>query len=346
MAKHIDHRNRRVPCIVGLVVLAAACLGWQWGQSFRIPRLVVSDVDMGNYIPGQKVQRVIRLENQGRGSLVVNEVKSCCGVSVVGGVPKKIPAASSDVIILQIRAPDDPLPFERSVVLHTNDPTNPARRVFVRGVPDLPVYVSPRSIDLKHVLVGEQVANAAMIMIPDNKQVTFSLTSSSPNVHACFPEEVLVTRLHDRDYGMFEMEVSVGEGTPRGPLREYLLLKTGLERRPYVVIPVTGVVERGVRVRPEQVFFGTVRGRSVASRVVRLEVVGPGWDTIRIEPPDCSGVTATLQQNGEHTFELHVFLDPTRMPAKLRSDITLEASSGDTITIPILAARQTLQPAV
>jgi len=342
MVRQINKRVYLISFFIVLMVLLVGGIGWIWSRSALVPRLVVSDIDLDACKSARTLERALRLENRGSGELLIHDAKVCCGISLVGDFPKRISARSTDVIVLRIPIPDGPLTFKKSFALYTNDPRDPEKVVSVRGTSDMPIYVSPPSIDLKHIVAGEQVAKAAVTMIPDNKEVTFSLVTSSPNIQASFPRRVPVTRFGNREYGMFEMDVGVDKETPRGPLQEYILLKTGIAGRPYVVVPVKGMVERGLRVRPEQIFFGMVRGESIVTRSIRLEVIGPGWDSIKIEPSGFPGIAAKLQKKGEKKFELHVSLDPSRMPEQLKSYITLEDSSGDTLQIPLLAVRKTL----
>lgn len=329
-----------IPIII--VILVVAVTGWLWHTTTSCPELVVSDIDLGTYKSARTLERAIRLDNRGSGELLVHDVKTCCGISLLGDFAKRIPAGSTEVIVLQIKPRGGPVPYENSFTLHTNDSRKPVKKVFVRGTPNLPIYVSPSSIDLKHIVAGEQVANAVTFLIPDNKQPAFSLVTSSPNIQISSPRSIPARRFGNREYNMFVMDVAVDKETPRGAMQEYILVKTGIARRPYVVVPVKGMVERGLRVRPEQIFFGMVRGESIVTRSIRLEVIGPGWNAIKVAPTNCPGIAAKLQQKGEKKFELHVSLDPARMPEQLKSYITLEDSSGDTLQIPVLAVRKTL----
>ena len=333
---------RSTAFLIGLSVLMAVCLGWLVVGSMLGPRLFVSDVELGAYTPGQLAERAIHLENRGSTKLLIHDVKTCCGISLVGDLPKAIAAGSTDVIVLHLRAPNGLAPLEKYVTLHTNDPGEPVRKVFVRGTPDSPVY-APSSVDLQHIVAGEKVGKTVEFLVADkNKQVTFSVVASTPNIHTSSPLAVPAKRLNNTEYDVFAMDVCVDKETPRGPLHEYIYVKTGLSRRPYLVIRVMGSVERGLRAQPQQAFFGLVKDESIVNRIIRLEVIGPGWDSINVRPPDCPSIAAKLQQKSEKKFELHVFLDPARMPDKLKSKLTLQNSSGDIIQIPVLAMRKTL----
>jgi len=342
MVRQINRRAYIVTLFIALIVVLAGFVGLLWGRSLLVPSLFVSYVDIGTYKPGQVIERLVKLENEGRGSLIIHDAKACCGLSLPYGFPKRIPAKSADVIVLRFRAPASPAPLEKVFALYTNDPINPVKTVFVRDMPDLPFYASPPNVDLQYIIPGEKVEKALAFLITDNEQAAFTFSTSSPNIQISSPRNIDARSFGDKEYNTFVVDVSVDKETPRGPMQEYILVKTGFAKRPYVVVPVKGMVERGLRIRPEQVFFGMVIGESIVNRIIRLEVIGPGWDFIKIGQSGFPGISAKLQQKGQKKFELHVSLDPEGMPKKLKSFITLEDSSGDTLQIPVLALRKTL----
>lgn len=121
MVRDTDKIDYRTAFLIGLAVLMAVCLGWLVVNSMVGPRLFVSYVDIGTYVPGQVIERVVRLENEGWGSLIINQAKPCCGLSLPYGFPRRIPAKSADVIVVRLRAPDSPVPLEKDFALHTNE---------------------------------------------------------------------------------------------------------------------------------------------------------------------------------------------------------------------------------
>ena len=342
MIKKIDKGLYRIVILVSLTVILSLCVCWFLNVSKVHPKLVINDINLGSFEVAHTMEQAVRLENQGSGELLIYDVKTCCGMSLAGDFPKRISAGSEDVFVVRIRIPESHIPLEKNFVLHTNDPIEPVKKVFIRGVLDLPVYVSPTSIDLQYIVAGKQVKKAGIIMLPDNGQMDFNIVTSSQNIRVSELRSGPFRRIENREYETFVMDVGVDKETPRGPLQEYIYIKTGISRRPYVVIPVKGMVECGLRTQPNQIFFGMVAGDSIVNRIIRLEVIGPGWGSIKIRPSGIPGIAAKLQQKGEKKFELHVSLDPARMPKQLKSYITLEDSSGDTLQIPLLAMQKLL----
>ncbi len=339
MEKKLERKNYSTVFLVGLLALVAIYFGRSLVGSLLKPKLFVSDVDLGAYIPGQITKCVVHLKNIGSSELQIHNIKTCCGISLSGDFPKRIPAGMTDVIVLNIRTSGGPFPLEKDFSIHTNDQREPIKKVFLRGTPDLPVYTMPESVDLNYIIVGEKIANSLTFLVPEGNQPDFSIVTSSSNIYTSSVRGIQSRQINGRDYAVFGMDISVDKDTPRGKLHEYIYVKTGISGRPYIVIPVNGIVESGLRVRPEQVFFGMVED-AIVDRTIRLEVISHGWDIIKIEPQDLRCITAKLQKKEENKFELHVSLDPAVMPEKLKSVITLRNSSGDTIQIPVLAVRK------
>lgn len=340
MAKQENHLSYRTLFIIGLIVLIVVPLAWSWAKSFFVPKLVVSDIDIGNCVPGQAVERTIVIKNEGRRPLLIHEAKTCCGVSLPYGFPKKIPARSTDVIVLRLRTPDGLVTIEKDITLHTNDPGEPVKKVFVRGTHSAPLYALPSLLNMKVIVAGKTLDKAVTFMIADNKQAHWSVVTSSPNLHTSEPRRIPAKRIGNKDYELFVMDVGVDKDASRGPLQEYIYVKTGIAGRRYFVIPVEATVERGLRVQPQQAFFGVVKGASKVNRIIRLEVIGPGWDSFKVNSSECPFIKTNVERKGEKKFELHISLDPTHMPKKLKSALTLESASGDSLHIPVLALRK------
>ena len=135
---------RNITSIITVIVLVTGT-GWVWHTTKSHPHLFVSNINLGIYQPAHTLERALRLENKGSGELLIHDIKMCCGISLLGDFPKRIPAKSTQVIVLRIKTSSGPFPYEKSFALHTNDPRNPIMRVFVRGLPDLPFSAIHRS---------------------------------------------------------------------------------------------------------------------------------------------------------------------------------------------------------
>lgn len=100
-------------------------------------------------------------------------------------------------------------------------------------------------------------------------------------------------------------------------------------------------MKRGLRARPENVFFGVVKDEVVVSRSIDLEVLEPGWDTVEVDRPSEECLQGQVVQTGPSKYELRVSLNPEKMPKILDTVLTLRDSSGDSIQIPVIAVQST-----
>jgi hypothetical protein len=333
MVRQTNKDDHRTTFLISLVILMVVCLCWLMVRSMLRPRLIVSDVDIGTYIPGQTVERVIHLENKGWRSLAVHKAYVCCGMSLPDGFPKRIAPQSINSIVVHMCTPRGYTALYNKVTLKTNDPTSPVSIIAIRGKPDTSITVDPPIVDLGYVIAGDKFPSVLKIRLADNKNWP-NFVSSSPQI---------ILSSHDSSKNdAIEIDLEIAREADRYKLREYVYIKTGIPSQPNIIIPVRANVERGLRSRPEQVFFGVVKGKKVISRRISLEVIGPGWETIQVKPSPCDGINARVEQKDINRFELHVSLNPEKMPQFLKSYVTLLGMSGDTMQIPILAVRKTL----
>lgn len=335
MIRQIGKKGYRIASFIGLTALMGVCVGWLLcGGLVPGPRLVVSDVDIGTYIPGQTIERAIRLENRGWRSLTIHGAIVCCGMSLPGGFPKNIAPRSTNFIVVRVPTPREYTALEQKIALTTNDRTNPVSRITIRGKPDTSFTATPTIIDLGYIVAGDRFPGVSTIRMVNNEKRLLNIVTSSPNIRASFRES--------SENGAIEIDLETAEETRRGKLQEYIYIRTGIPSQPNVIISILGKVERGLRPRPEQAFFGVVKSKTAVSRRISLEVIGQGWETVQVEPPACDGIEARLEQKDKKRFELHLSLDPSRIPQRLNSFVTLRGSSGDTMQIPILAVRKIL----
>jgi len=225
-------------------------------------------------------------------------------------------------------------PWHKTLLLETNDRHNPSRKIHIRAQPDLALKIVPPAVDMGYIISGKNFADVAKIRTTAETKLSRYITASVPYLKPSLREVA--------SGGCYTIDLEVSKNAPRGKVKEYLYTKTDTLRKRIIIIPISATIERGLRPRPEQVFFGVVGGEAVISRYIRLKVISPQWKTFEIKPSDYNGFTAKIFQKSNDTFELHVSLNPTKIPQQLNSFVTLRSSSGDTLQIPVLAMQKTL----
>jgi hypothetical protein len=330
MARQVGRRMYGV--VVAVAVIGIAISGWCGGRRFARPTLLAFDLDLGVYSPGAVVERAIRLENSGWVPVRIYDVIPCCGTTLPQDFPKKVDARSQAVIVVRFQAPSSCVALRRKLTLKTNDYANPIREITLTGTPDDAICVSPPSVECGYIAESMKRDNAVTVTVARKGEQPWYVSTSAPYVSAILRQ--------DRAKGCVFADIEVLPSAPRGSFSEYLYIRTGDVKTPNIIVPVIGVVERGLRLRPQQVYFGAVDGTTAVSRTITLEKIGAGWSSITSKPVPCKGVSLQLVDESKPTCKLVVTLDPTVAPANIREDITLQNGSGDSIRIPLIAAKQ------
>ena len=328
----MDRRVARSWVLVGLAGVVVISAIWLFAHLSGRPRLAVSDVDFGSYIPGQTLERVVCIRNKDRRALAIYAVEPCCGMTVPFGFPATVGPRSVAYVVVRLDTPASYGPIGATLTLRTNDPRNTLAHIAIRATPDDSVTVRPTRIDLGYVVAGSTFADVSTIAVAERWAAAPVAVASTPDLTASLRQSA--------DGKDVQIDLRIAEEAPRGALHEYLYVKTGVARQPNVIIPVLATIERGLRPRPQQVYFGPVAGAGAVSRRIALEVIGSGWDTPHVESVACEGMEARLARTGDGRLELCVSLDPTQMTQTVNGHITLSSGTGDSIEIPVIAVRK------
>jgi hypothetical protein len=102
------------------------------------PRIVVEppSFNFGTVKPRGVVQREFVLRNIGQADLVIDSVVSSCGCAAVleGGDTTTLKAGASTPLRIRLTAPDKAGRLEKSVLIKSNDPAQPALEVKIEAV--------------------------------------------------------------------------------------------------------------------------------------------------------------------------------------------------------------------
>jgi hypothetical protein len=296
------------------------------------PKLVVSNLDLGTFVPGSELERTIAVTNKGWRTLNISDVNTCCGCTI-RNVPLKIAGGSTGFLSFKLRTPNGCGEFRREIKLATNDPKNRRKRVVLHGLPDNSIIAKPVFINLGHVVPGVNLSDIIELQAEDTNQFNPYVVTSAPylkaSLHSCQVE------------GSVRIGLEITKDAPRGKIAEYLYSKTGIDGRPNIIIPISGTIERGLRIRPEVAYFGSIGRNQAITRSVRLQVLDPIWKEIRVVvPEEDMGISANLERKNDNNLILNVVLDPSETPPVLSSCVVLKNSMGDTLEIPVYAVRK------
>jgi hypothetical protein len=129
--------TRRWPFVLGLAVLPAAlCADAPAPSPSAAPRIVVepASFNFGTVKPRGVVQRELVLRNIGRTDLVIDSIVSSCGCAAVLADTRTVRAGASAPLRIRLTAPDRAGRLEKSVLIKSNDPAQPALEVKIEAV--------------------------------------------------------------------------------------------------------------------------------------------------------------------------------------------------------------------
>ncbi len=322
----------RITHIALLTVVVMAGAGFIYGE-YLTPRLEATNIDLGTFVPGQTLERVVKIRNLGWKTLILYDAKACCGTTLPQGFPKQIGPRSSAYIPVRIQTSTKYNSLHRKIALKTNDRTQPVSNILIHGEPDTCITVNPEKVLLEYIVEGGAFSNIAEVKMQNKPEKSAYITTSSHYIKAWLDEDPDVDNV-------YRVNIEISRNTPRGDLVEYIYIKTGISDRPNITIPITAKVERGLRPRPERIFFGVIDGTIRISRSIRLIVIGPEWESFEVENFEHDGIEAEIEQENLKHFKLNIHIYPLKMRALLDTFVTLRNSSGNEMTIPLFAVHK------
>ncbi len=324
--------------VAGLLMAGLAALAQPAAAQPRL-RVEPADVDLGLVIRGEYREAEFVLHNDGTAPLVIREVETGCGCTVVSYDPR-IPPGGSSVLRATVDSEKFSGELNRPIRISSNDAAGPALlnlRAVILGSVDF----APRELKLSNV--GPTGSPEGVFVVRKDFSERGELAVSDVRVTVPWVE-VRAERLTERRSfggtigparpGDWLLHVRLRPTEVYGATRHEILFKTGLPREPEVVVPLWTVVRPPVNLSvgtlelvPDAAaatwtaeLLATVRrdldraDLVVESRpddlVVLLEPAGPRHLRIRVSwtPHDVTGPGAIVFRIGAERVELPVVL--------------------------------------
>jgi len=165
-----------------ICLIACAALIWLGGcrtgteSSGPSPKITFEDskIDFGDISPNRLTTGKIEFTNTGEGVLKITKIAQCCSVvaRLTGGKKKYAPGESGAVEV-EFTSGSKPILFNRELVVHSNDRTNPEVKLAVQANIVLNVTCEPGSLKL---FLGEENAGCPKLTIGCLDDHPFSIT--------------------------------------------------------------------------------------------------------------------------------------------------------------------------
>ena len=208
-------------------------------QSFSQPGIKIAEgasIDLGTLYEGRTTVRELTVQNIGRDTLVIGNVRTSCGCAVAKLSSHRIAPGGGEKLTVTFESKDIQGKIKREVYITSNDSAHPKMDIIFTGTIVSVVQVTPRYVSL-----GQQKLHySARYTVQLRSTVTdtiriLSYTSPDPQLHLYLAENVIPPN------GTVTMEVDLSP-TTKGKLLGQLELTTDSRLKPVIKISYIGLV--------------------------------------------------------------------------------------------------------
>ena len=322
-------------------LLAGAALAQAAGPKMVVPEKVK---DMGTVAQGAVVDIDFVISNEGTEALQIKAVRPTCGCTVAD-YDKEIPAGGRGAVKAKLDTKDFSGPISKSILIMTNDPTEPTVSVVIKADVQPIVEVLPRPLIRFNAVQREPMTQKVVVVATDATRA-FKVTKVESNV------PFLATELRrlagneliaDKPGDQYEVAVSLADDAPVGPVSGTVTITTDHPKAEQVTVKVYGVVRALVHVTPTMLEFGSVEAKARPGR--NLIVVNNRTDGAAVkvtgatvDDPAFEASVSTIEEGRRYQVAVTVKGDATAGPRN--ATLTVKTSDRDfpEIKVPVKAS--------
>lgn len=318
----------RYLALVGLLLVpslpALAQVGQATGPKLDVPQKVK---DFGTVPQGKVIEANFQLANEGTAVLEVKAVRPTCGCTVVD-FPRKVEPGKAGVVKAKVDTSEFTGPITKSMLVMTNDPSDPTTTLVVKATVQPYLQVLPRPLVHVYAVQGEAVNNDVTLVAEKNRDFKVTKVEASvPFIAASVRKLAKNELVPDKGETQYDINIKIGADAPVGPVNGLVTVHTDYPQAPEVKVRVFGVVRSLVHVTPSNIQFGTVEakvkpGRNVIvvnNQTKAVHVTGAKIDddafatqVLPIEAGKRYQVSITVKPDasaGPHKTTLHIHTD-------------------------------------
>ncbi|HQN97366.1 MAG TPA: DUF1573 domain-containing protein [Thermoanaerobaculales bacterium] len=329
-----------------LVAAAACCLlaGAVAAQAAG-PKMVVPEKvkDTGTVAQGAVVDISFAISNEGTEPLQIKAVRPTCGCTVAD-YDKEIAPGGSGAVKAKLDTKDFSGPISKSILIMTNDPTEPTVSVVIKANVQPIVEVLPRPLIRFNAVQREPMTQKVVVVATDASR-PFKVTKVESNVPFL---TTAVRRLEgseliaDKPGDQYEVAVALADGAPVGPVSGTVTIVTDNPKAEQVPVKVYGVVRALLHVTPTQLEFGSVEAKARPGRnliVVNNRTEGSVKVTgAAIDDPAFDASVATIEEGKRYQVTVTVKGDAAAGPRN--ATLTVKTTDRDfpELKVPVKAS--------
>lgn len=265
--------------LVGTAISSLA----QQPATTNVPKLVCEEpvYDFGAVDPSQAVEHTFLIRNEGTLTLEITRVHASCGCTVANISEQNVPPGGVSRITSRLSLQGRSGPQQKTIVVDSNDPTQPQIILTLKGVAGSALTVTPAQIAMPKVAPGSTVS--ANVFIAGADGVDFRITaveSTSDQLEAS-----VETLEANRNY---RINIGLKKPLDSGALNATVVVSTDHPKRGRVDIPVSFVVSREVVVAPREIIFDAPADAPSSRFVLIRNADGAPLELEGIEPPEAT----------------------------------------------------------
>ncbi len=251
------------------------------GSAAAQPRLAVDAPawDFGSLDQSQTIRREFVLRNAGTRPLEIREITSSCGCTAAEPGSRHLAPGAETALAVSVDLRGRRGPQDFRVVVHTNDPEQPATQLSVSGTVTSAVAVDPPGIFFGQLLLDSRETRSVEIRADRNAG---DLAIEQVVVPDDAPFTVTTTPI--RAGRSYRLSVATTPPLPEGPLASSFRIRTDSDAAPEIRVDVYGYVVGKLMVAPAELRLIPVPGTAAVARYI---LVRPGTVTdFKVEKVD------------------------------------------------------------
>jgi hypothetical protein len=239
--------------VVLIVLLAALGVSSASATAKAVVREPI--IDVGIVAKGENIEHSFELRNEGDTLLSVREVKPACGCTIAKYDESVAPGATGKIAAV-VKTDNFSGPIAKSVIVFTNDSSNPKINLVIKAVVQPQVEVQPGYARFIVVEGSGAESSTQTLWTADGPPLEIrSVRSPYPFVKASYRR---VEAGETKGEARWELSLSLDrDHAPVGPLADHVEVETNHPKQRVIKIPVSGFVRPEVSVTPRVAELGS-----------------------------------------------------------------------------------------
>lgn len=217
--------------------------------------------DFGTVDQGTESVKVFIYRNKGNQTLRISDVTSTCGCTVAQPEPKVLAPGAMGRLRVSFKSGSFSGPINKSITVRSNDPSVPALALGVRANVRTLFALDEKVVKLGEIERGKGALREVTIkpltselfqiqrVMPTHPELRGEVLPAGKNGDRAM--HLLVSMDSNRNCGLFTYALRLYIARPQAA--------AGAQKMLELIIPVTGTVVGAARVKPDSIFFGSVK---------------------------------------------------------------------------------------